>query len=685
MAVWNRWRTALGWGLLVVFLALVSLWTLFGFSPQLVGDVQEPLASFGRVDAWWPILFAALVAVGAAWALAPSLRTRAGRGAGEDGASLRLWAAVVLGVSSLLMMFAAYWPCAGVATPVWSALRRAAEAFGDTVAEPFGTVKGGCPALFPQGLLAGVLFGKAAVVLISALALAHIFRDTLDGVKARWARQVVIFAGLSDETLGAMRAVASNLTNRQTILVVDAGPELERAKEIVRDVRREFARDRKRSRAIALQLDTSDIEAVQTFVRSRGGRGIQGLYLMSPDAVSNLRALDVFLSSGRPPKATPASEAPGRVLVRVDDPWHAEDWRRQQMIGNPGWLFDALSVREVAARHVVIKLKQQKIDRVVITGATSFSLAILAELSFEHRVDAWLESVSAAAKARSRRPDQFVDYVGRTPQVVLVGSQAKEIAETFRCQLQRFGIGRSADFTEVRELEDFEAAMERLTQEGLTPALVAGVESGYDSTFLAVRHPRWAIFDWDQSVRGMTDRPLLGQLWIVGPTLEPSVDFGLDIWDRLGAVQHWTYVLNSLDGQAATDDPNGKRGIWKSLSPFAKESNIRTFATFTRGVANLSEHPRRLGTDLSLGGTEIESPLEGDEVFLDLAEREHESWRRHHEEYGFKWGPQRKGKRHPDMRDWSELGAPERQKDIENVHTADELLRALGFVLVSAK
>jgi len=87
-------RTVIGWLLLAVFLGMVTLWTVFGFDPRLIESAPEPLASFGRVQEWWPILAGALAGAGAAWAWAPGLRASS-RGAegGGGGVSLRPWAA----------------------------------------------------------------------------------------------------------------------------------------------------------------------------------------------------------------------------------------------------------------------------------------------------------------------------------------------------------------------------------------------------------------------------------------------------------------------------------------------------------------------------------------------------------------------------------------------------------------
>jgi hypothetical protein len=675
-------RATVGWVFLALFLAMVTLWTVFGFSPRTIDEAPAPLGAFGDSSQWWPILAGAIVGGIAAWALAPGLRA----GSDESAASLSLrpWAALVLGVSSIVMMFAAYWPCAGREAQVWWSLRQAAEAFEGYVSEPFGTIAG-CPAEFPQTLLVGVLFGKTTLVLVAALALAQIFRDTIDRMKARLARQVVVFSGVSDETLEMLHAVSSEMTDRQTLLVLDGGHELVRAREAARDIRRGFARDRRRAKVVVLQLDAMDVEAVEAFAKSRSRRGVQGLYLMSPDSASNLRALESFLPNERTAESMPLTEVPGRVVVRVDNPWHAEDWRRKQMVGRPGWLFDALSVREVAARHVVSRLKEQGVGRVVISGGNSFSLALLAELSFEQRLDAFLVKVSADAKSTWKGPAPFKDFVARTPKVVLVGDEAKVVADHFRDQLNRFGIDHSDEIVAVRESETAEEAMTRLVSDGVKPALIVDSESDHDATFAAVRHPSWTIFDWDQSVRGITDEPLLGQLWVVGPMLKPIDDFGLDIWDRLGAVQHMSYLLRQLGGLEESDDLNRKHGSWVNISPFARESNIRSFATFTRAVRTLPDGARRLGTDLGRGGTDIPAPIVTREDFTALAENEHESWKRHHEEYGFKYGVDPIGKRHPNILPWSQLFEDVQRKDFDSVHVTNDLLRALGFILVRAE
>lgn len=115
--------------------------------------------------------------------------------------------------------------------------------------------------------------------------------------------------------------------------------------------------------------------------------------------------------------------------------------------------------------------------------------------------------------------------------------------------------------------------MTRLIADGHTRAVIvnSAVRGGpeNDSTFVSVWYPQWTIFNWDPTLRGVTDEPLLGGLVMVGPTISPVPGFGLDIWNRLGAVQHQAYFLNFQGGTQTTDDLNQKRDLWEKLSAFA--------------------------------------------------------------------------------------------------------------------
>jgi hypothetical protein len=714
----RRLRFTLGWTLLPIFVGMIAIWTSFGFAPKLAEVSPEPLAAFGRIREFWPICAGFVAGGGAAWALAPGLTIR-GQDEGESRVGLSPLAAALLGPSSLIMMFASYWPCAGSQNPVWASLRYALEALEGYVAEPFGVTQG-CPTEFPQVLLVGVLFGKTTLALVVGLGFAYVFRHSIDTVRAHFARQVVVFSGLDSESVNAARVLRRSLTRRQRLLLLDAGPELARAREVARE-----------THSIALSIDVTDAAAVEAFMRARGRRGIQGLYLMSSDAGANIRAMELFLkwqevisqdqragrgvessdqdsqvaaraqlqrkllemhsnaSGWRAPKRLSGlssraglarTEVPGRVVVRVDNPWHAEDWRRRQMIARTGWLFEAVSTNQIAARHVVRQAMDEEIEEIVLLGSTPFELAVLSEIAFERRSDHALEVASMLGKQRWGAASK--EYKPATPSVVLLGDDARDAADHFRQQLIRFGITDADRHIRV----EHGTAQELMERTDKRRAMVLNETPGYDSTFIAVRYPRWRIFEWVPEARGLTAKPMLGGLSLVGPTLDPVGRFGVDIWERLGRIQHEMYLYLWHGGTPSTGD--SKRGTWdRDLDAFAKESNIRSFAAFCRAVASLG---RQWATDLGAGGSQSEHPLLPDEIER-VAILEHESWVRHHVEYGWRLGDadgsgggrdRDKVKLHPNLVEWDALSTPDKQKDFDNVTSITTLMRSLGFILV---
>lgn len=710
-------QTILGWLLLSLFVVMVATWTVFGFVPELAYRAPEPFAALTRSTEFWPILVALIAGSGAAWALAPGLSIR-GEDGGEHGVSLSPLAAAVLGPSALLLMLSAYWPCAGDEQPFWSALRHALEALEGYVAEPFGTVEG-CPMKFPSALLAGVLFGKITLVLVLGIGLAFVFRRSIHALRARFARQVVVFSGLDVDTVDAARALCRSLTERQRLVLLDTGPQLDRARELAREVK-----------AIVLSIDVTDSRSVEAFMSARGARGIHGLYLLSPDAGANVRAMNYFLRpnakqaeadqigsarletyetpealllaekqralleshiggarwrsrkrlsglAARP--SAPVTEVPARVVIRIDNPWHAEDWRQRQM-SRQGWLFDAVSINEVAARHVVRQAVEEGIEEFVVLGQTPFELAVLSELALARRVDQVLSD--ASAKGSTRTGSSSMPYVSNTPRAVLLGPSGKETVDYFRRQLARFGVLDSTHHISVES-----RTMDELMEEtSVSRALVVNDGGNHDSTFLASRHPRWRMFAWAEGGRGLTVEPMLGRLSLVGPSLEPVPGVGFDVWERLGRVHHAAYLYQWAGGVSAIGDR--KRGNWDTdLNSFAKEGNVRSFSTFCRTIHGFG---LKWGTDLGADGAQAEHVLTIEQLKL-AAMVEHDSWVRHHLEYGWRLGApdkidgqkaRKKLKLHPDIVEWAALSDDEQRKDVDSAANTAALMRTLGFTLV---
>jgi len=622
-------RHILGWSALTVFVALVAVWTVLGFAPHRAEALPGALADLGKPDAWWPI--AALFAAAAVGILC------LGR---HDGLRIPTSTIVlgVFGVSAVILGIAGYWPCSGEESPGWTPLRRTFDLFGGTLDLPFGKVHG-CPAELPLGLQVARLLALATIVILAGGVIAVIFRSTVSRVRARLAREIVVVTGLSPETVGMVRHIRDSATDRRRVVVIETGDD-------VAALARSLG-------VLVVPVDTSDPTAVRRFLSGRSARAVAGLHFLSDDSAANLRTMSLFLATL--PESPRPSEVPARIVVRIDNPWIAENWRRTHLAAHPGWLVEATSTYEVAARHVVARLRATATTTIVVTGSSPFELAVLQELSFDRRVATALG----------------VEIAPLT--VVLGGTRSDEVALHLRRQLQRLEIDEI-----TVDLSAPGRSLTELMDSGDQRALLLSPDAGADATFLATVHPEWAIFAWDPSVRGITTTPLIGELTLVGPTLEPVSGQGTDIWEWFGRIAHAQYLDTWNGGGPTPGDPN--RGSWDGdLSAFARESNIRSFAALLR---NASLVRARWANQWDVDRSTIAELTNAD---LDiLARAEHLSWVRHHEENGWKFGAVRDDRRlrHPDLVEWNALTDDARAKDVDSVRATLALLDILGFRLV---
>ena len=105
------------------------------------------------------------------------------------------------------------------------------------------------------------------------------------------------------------------------------------------------------ARVVLVDLDQTDI--LRGLLTSRGTFKIRSFYAVSPDVAENLRWAAQLRAVADSSKPTRGDMAP-RMVVRIDDPWQAEYWRRTNAYRtgkgrSVRWMSDALSVYEVTA------------------------------------------------------------------------------------------------------------------------------------------------------------------------------------------------------------------------------------------------------------------------------------------------------------------------------------------------
>ena len=72
---------------------------------------------------------------------------------------------------------------------------------------------------------------------------------------------------------------------------------------------------------------------------------------------------------------------PVRALLRMDEAWQAEDWRRRYLSRIPEWIVDTISENEVTARLLVDHLVERGVDHVLLAGQSDLTFAVVAELA----------------------------------------------------------------------------------------------------------------------------------------------------------------------------------------------------------------------------------------------------------------------------------------------------------------
>jgi hypothetical protein len=404
-------------------------------------------------------------------------------------------------------------------------------------------------------------------------------------------------------------------------------------------------------------------------------RRVTRCYLLSADAGTNrTRALRLRTAVPGVTRARPGRLA---VIARIDDPWHADDFRKR-FIGDPGFVFDAIGRYEATAEDVVARLRALpgRVD-VLLVGEGPLALAVLAELS------------------QVGRELEFLAEADALPRVHVLDPDAEALVADHRVRQQRFAVD-PLDLTPVPGtvgLADLEEQVRLVRADGGSPAVVIVTEATRLGTRLAVRHPELPVFELAAGDRPLPgDEPMVGRLVAFALALAPSDGRAADAWERAARAVHERYRRRHPDAPLAVP--------WADLPEFHRESNRRQLSAMLDGMVALGRTwapatPEAGPPDPALLGSEDDGvrSAEGRRLFgLDpaeltaLATAEHESWRRHHEQAGWEHAPVRDDarRRHPDLVPWPELSAASRAKTEAGVIDTLLQLRALGYRAVPA-
>lgn len=491
-----------------------------------------------------------------------------------------------------------------------------------------------CAASPPLALQFGRLLVLLVLFVAATRAVAVLLRGQLDRAIVRFARPVSLAVGVDGGSAGLLPALAAGTEGAvRVVLTPDVGAAWVRT-----------------ARAAGWRVVTGDPEQVAglrgLLRRGRSGSALRWLAVLSPDSTETQRLVRVIEEAvgGRD------AGGPVRVLLRIDDAWQAEDWRRRYLGRAADWVVDTISADGVTARLVVEDLLRAGVDRVVLLGRSSLSFAVLAEL---------------AQQGRER------EVLGEAPMpsVVVLDPDAAATLEQHEFSQLRFGNPGGVEARAVAA-EPAAAAIEEAAEGAVLPAVVFTADPSADAQRLAAvlgaGQPGWLVYSRFAEVAGLGAEPLLARVHAYGSTLDAGKGRPVDSWERIARLTHERYVRRHPDPAIPSRRP------WENLDPFYRAANVRlVLATLGSAIA----------VGRSWGAGEGRAGMPDDAQLERMAELEHTSWRRHLEGRGWRHATERddRRRRHPDLLPWERLPEASRQKTRDGVRSSLELLATLGY------
>lgn len=647
----RRWNVA-AWTLLVLYLLNLLIFAVSVFDAGIV----QALGAGGYTDekAWWPILVQVALGIGAFLAYYWPRR--------REARNFPVLVTGVLAATTITLGLVAYWGCPSTTgeSTFWTPLTFALNLLVGNIQQCY---VGSEVLPAPLALQLPRLFGPLLLLIAAFGIVASISRAQSDRLLVRFSRSLVVLVGLTQDAMPLVRRLSSQREADTTFAVLVSDP----GNVLIKSARNLGAR--------VVVSDVKNLAALRSLLTSRGRFKVRSFYAVAADVAENLRwaaQLRAVADSTRPARTNTAP----RMIVRIDDPWQAEYWRRTNAYRTPvsassvRWISDALSVHEVTAELILDRILDRKLkpgfDRLVIVGNSPLALAVCAELAQRER-----EGDALLAPPRPGLAD-----------LILYGPQAEALREQHRLRQERFGNSGDEGLILIVQSEPTSENLRATLQHDQHPALILAndpaVTGPHAATYLAALNPTWTIFDWSPTTRGLADEPIMELLYPFGLTLDASTALPVDSWERAARVVHEQYRLITSQHQHL-EPSKPSHQAWEQLDPFLKETNIRQVTTALAAAESLGRSWGPVSAAKSDGLVRSEEVSAAE--LEAMAKMEHESWMNHLQDNGWRYGPERDDHRriHPSLRPWDELTPADQEKTREGVANALKILNRLGY------
>ena len=545
-----------------------------------------------------------------------------------------------MAASALVLGMSAYWRCSGNQAPFFAPLSWTLGLFVGNVENAFGGDGSGCAAeQMPAALEIARLLAITTTLTTALAAALTLFRSQLDRFAIWRAHSLTVVVGVDEETVPMIRAIMGTLGAGEALVTIAGNADSDAARMI---------------RNLGAKVREVNLDEPESMSTLRIWSRLTRLYLLSEDPVQNLQSFVVIDAE--------VAKARGELvrlplIVRIDDPWQAEVWRRSFLAETERrWVADAVGRHEITAaklvRHMTTKRaggdEMEPPSTIVLCGLHPLTYAVASEL------------------AQLRRDQKLYANPQVTPprQVVVFAREAASFVHDHQVRQARM----VADGAPLPlNAHDYDPTVDAITEylrdkDLATYAVVLGdplLET--EGTRMASRFPRLRVYMASAVTRSLVNFSIVGRLYGFPINMELERDAPQDAWERAAELIHEHY-------SSGRDRTRRNARPWKDLDPFFKQSNRRQLLNTLWMVETIADHT---WNSLESGSAEeLPSDFERLDALKQLEvlgfdehtvqrmiETEHDDWYRYYKVGGWRYAQVRDDdqNRHDRLLPWREL------------------------------
>ncbi|PQZ92923.1 hypothetical protein CQ018_10655 [Arthrobacter sp. MYb227] len=559
----------------------------------------------------------------------------------------------VLSLGTILLGAASYWYCYPERMFFWAPILEGLTLFTGSYDDPFGGVALPCPSSLPVGLQMARV-GAFMTIFASVLGLlTGYLKNVSDRSWVHWRTSHTIVvgsgsAGLATSPIEIAEDVRSFISMKKRLILPSVGLS-----------EQEIALLRRNNTSI-IELNMSMHETINKNL-ARISQRTSSIFFIDSNPEANIDNFETFIASRDTAKFTKNEIVHG--ILRIDDHWRGDEYRRNSLNISPNCFVDVISVYSSTARILAERLLQENVSEVVILGQSPLVQALLSEFVIRDREAAGIQQTEETSIAS----------------VHVVGARAEDLVRDYELFQRRFGSWNSRH--QVKHVP-IEPSFETLAsmQGGDKRIAIIYTEEPFGGSAqlpqqLAVRYPKCLQYLFSRSISGISGQAMLGSLYGFGFTLALEEGFTSGIWGRMARLKHQRF-LNDI-GEPPTTTIASRKPWDMGLDRFYKLGNVRPilnllYATSTLGMNWLpnqaAAHASQMRARISQG------------ELAQLARSEHDSWVDYMSGAGWSNGKRNDAlKRHPDLVPWAALCQESIRKNVAGVFDTMELLALMGF------